>query len=262
MPRADLVAFFRVWLSGYRSPSHVIEGLRGRPAPQWGFYAQLTRAVLDSLLLYVPLALMGREPSTHPYVTFLSADRCYAASALFMPIFLLLHWLLLCALVHLMLRLAGRRSQIDLIMNVTGMTALVVGAFLLVWDWAYVLLGFRDPVILGVSHLIFDVWGIAITVVGFKRLLGVPVWLGIVLNGVWLAVGVPLAMIFVRGPVQAQAGGVNSTPVDCSERLSSRRSKWRCQGRAIGVRAAANGSYQHPNRRLSDRLWWSPNLET
>ena len=215
MSRADLVAFFRAWLSGYRSPSHVIEGLRGRPAPQWGFYGQLTRTVLDSLLLYVPLALMGREPSTPPYLTFLSADRYYAASALFMPVFILLHWLLLSALVHLLLRLAGRRSQIDLIMNVTGMTALAVGAFLLVWDWAYILLGFRDPVILGVSHLIFDLWGIAITIVGFKRLLGVPVWLGIVLNGVWLAVGVPLAMIFVRGPVQARAEDLNVAIGDC-----------------------------------------------
>jgi hypothetical protein len=118
-----------------------------------------------------------------------------------MPVFLLLQWLLLCALIHLILRLSGRRSDIDQIINVTGMTGLVVGTFLLVWDWAYILMGFRDPVALGVSHLIFDVWGIAITVVGFKRLLGVPVWLGLILNLIWLAVGVPLAMLFVRGPV-------------------------------------------------------------
>lgn len=201
MARVSVRTFVLVWLSGYRSPGRLIEGLRGRPAPHWGFYAQALRALLDSVLLYVPLALMGWEPSTPPSLPFLSADRYYAASALLMPVFLLLQWLLLCALIHLILRLSGRRSDIDQIINVTGMTGLVVGTFLLVWDWAYILMGFRDPVALGVSHLIFDVWGIAITVVGFKRLLGVPVWLGLILNLIWLAVGVPLAMLFVRGPV-------------------------------------------------------------
>ena len=99
------------------------------------------------------------------------------------------------------LRLSGRRSDIDQILNVTGMAGLVVGAFLVVWDWGYVLLGGQDPVFLGISHLVIDLWGIWITIEGFRRLLGVPVWLGVVLNVVWLVLGVPLAMVFVRGPV-------------------------------------------------------------
>jgi hypothetical protein len=56
--------FSQVWLTGYFNPSKMMEELAKKPAPHWGFYGQLCRALLDSLLLYLPLALMGREPST------------------------------------------------------------------------------------------------------------------------------------------------------------------------------------------------------
>jgi hypothetical protein len=90
---------------------------------------------------------------------------------------------------------------VDQILNVTGMAALVVGAVLVVWDWGVILVGGRDPIFLGISHLVLDVWSVAITVIGFRRLLGVPTWLAILLNLLWILLGVPLAMIFVRGPV-------------------------------------------------------------
>ncbi|MGD1994021.1 MAG: hypothetical protein PVI59_12580, partial [Anaerolineae bacterium] len=61
--------------------------------------------------------------------------------------------------------------------------------------------GGANPVHLGISHLVLDLWGILITVKGFERILGVPVWLGVLLNLVWMALGVPLAIVFVRGPV-------------------------------------------------------------
>ena len=49
----------RVWLLGYRSPAQFVEALRGKPAPHWGLYGQLTRALLDALLVYLPLALLA-----------------------------------------------------------------------------------------------------------------------------------------------------------------------------------------------------------
>jgi hypothetical protein len=118
-----------------------------------------------------------------------------------MPAFLVAQWLLLGAVVHVVLRLSGRRSDFDQILNITGLAALVVGAFLVVWDWGYILLGGSDIVFLGVSHLVFDLWAILITVRGFERILGVPAWLGLVLNLVWMVLGVPLSIIFVRGPL-------------------------------------------------------------
>ena len=71
------MAFLRTWLGGYLRPTHVGERLKERPAPHWGLYAQLTRALLDSLLLYAPLAVLGRVPSTPSWLNFLPARRYY-----------------------------------------------------------------------------------------------------------------------------------------------------------------------------------------
>jgi hypothetical protein len=193
--------FVRVWLTGYVNPARMVEALARKPAPHWGLYGQLGRAALDSLALYLPLALLGREPSTPSYLSFLPTVGYYAASVFFMPVFLLAQWLLLSVTVHGVLRLAGRRGDVDQILNVTGMAALVVGTALVVWDWGYILLGGQDPVFLGISHLVLDVWAIVITAIGFRRLLGVPTWLGLLLNLLWMALGVPLAMLLVRAPV-------------------------------------------------------------
>lgn len=144
---------------------------------------------------------MGREPSTPSYLSFLSNDVYYAASVFFMPVFLLAQWLLLSVTVHSVLRLGGRRSDVNQILNITGMVALVVGAFLVIWDWGYILLGGRDPIFLGMSHLVLDIWAVVITVIGFRRMLGIPTWLAILLNVLWLLLSVPLAILFVRGPV-------------------------------------------------------------
>lgn len=195
------MAFVRIWLTGYWSPPRMVAGLEGKPAPHWGFYGELTRALLDALLLYLPLALMGRQPSTPSYVSLFPTDRYYATLVWLAPIVLLVQWLFLCAAVHGILRLLGRRSNIDQIMNVTGMVTLVVGTFLVLWDWLWIALGWRDPIWLGISHLVLDGWGIWITVLGFRRLLGVPVGLAILLNVVWIVLGLPLAMLFMRAPV-------------------------------------------------------------
>jgi hypothetical protein len=195
------MSFTQVWLSGYVNPSRVIEGLEDKPAPHWGFYAQLTRGLLDSLLLYLPLALLGHQPSTPSYLTFLPVEHYYAASVLFVPVFVIAQWLLLSAVVHLILRLSGWASDIDQILNITGMVALIVGALLIAWDWIWVLMGWRNIVLLGVSHLVLVIWAVVITTLGFHRILGVPVWLAVLLNVVWLLLGEPLGALLMRAPM-------------------------------------------------------------
>ncbi len=194
-------AFLHTWLLGYRSPTRFAEALRGKPAPHWGFYGQVARALLDALVLYLPLALLGRQPSTPSYITLLPTPQYHRSLVFLAPVVLLAQWLFLAAALHLVLRLAGRPSGMDQVLNITGMVGLVIGAFLLVWDWACVLLGFRSDVLLGVSHLVVDLWAIALTVAGLRRLLGVPVRLAVLLNILWLALGVPIAMLFMRAPV-------------------------------------------------------------
>ncbi len=193
--------FIRAWLLGYVSPARFAGALWGKPAPHWGLYAQLARALLDALLLYLPLALLGRQPSTASFVTLLPTAGYYRALVFIAPFVLLVQWLFLSAALHLILRLTGRPGGIDQILNITGMAALVVGAFLVVWDWAYVLLGFRSDVLLGVTHLVAALWAVALSVTGLKRILGVPVWLGVLLSVAWVVLGLPIAMLFMRAPV-------------------------------------------------------------
>jgi uncharacterized membrane protein HdeD (DUF308 family) len=126
--------FFRVWLVGYYNPSGFARGLQGRPAPHWGLYAQGLRALLDALLLYLPLALMGRQPSMPSFLTFLPTERYFAASVVLAPVFVLAQWLLLSAILHVILRLSRQPSDIDQILNITGMVAFIVGSFLVAWD--------------------------------------------------------------------------------------------------------------------------------
>ena len=192
--------FFRVWLTGYVNPSKMVRELAGGPAPHWGLYAQSLRALLDSLLLYLPLSLMGRAPSTPSYLTFLPTERYYEALVFLAPFFLLGQWLLLGAVTHVILRLLGRHSDLDQILNITGMAALVVGAALVMWDWLWIVLGWENAVALGVSHLVLDTWGITITALGFGRTMAVPIWLAALLAVLSIALGVPLAATFMRAP--------------------------------------------------------------
>ena len=195
------MGFFRVWLAGYYSPAQVVEGLKGAPAPQWGVYAQVFRALLDGLLLYLPLTLMGRQPSTPPYLSIFSAEGYYGTLVWLAPLFLVGQWLMLSALVHVLLRLLRRQSDLDQILNITGMAALIVGAFLVVWDWVWIAAGWHDEVLLGLSHMVLVLWGAAIMVLGLKRILDVPIWLGVVLNVIWMVAGWPLAALVMRSPV-------------------------------------------------------------
>jgi hypothetical protein len=195
------VGFFRVWLLGYTNPGGFIEELRSKPAPLWGVYGQLGRALGVSLLFYLPLALLGRVPSTPSAIAFLPTESYFATSIVLAPLFIIMQWLLLSAVVHVILRLTRRHSDIDQILNITGMVALVVGAFLILWDWLWVSLKWQNLVLLGVSHLIIVAWAVGITTLGFKRILGVPAWLGVLLNLLWVLLGEPLGAIFMRAPI-------------------------------------------------------------
>ena len=193
--------FLRIWMTGYAGPARLVDALWDCPAPLYGVLGQGLRALLDALLLYLPLSLMGRQPSTPSYLTFVPTASYYRAAVVLAPAALMVQWFFLCAVVHVVLRLSGRPSDIDQIMNVTGMAALVVGAFLVGWDWGWIAVGLDNASWLGVSHLVLDIWGMVIVVLGLKRLLGVPLWLGIVLQVIWIALGLPLAVLLMRAPV-------------------------------------------------------------
>jgi hypothetical protein len=193
--------FIWVWLTGYYNPVKMIEALRSEPAPLWGFYGQLLRAALDSLLLYLPVALMGGVPPTPSNLSFLPTEQYYWHLIWIAPLVLGAVWLVSSAFTHVVLRLTGRPSDFDQILNIVGMATLVVGAFLLVWDWVWFALGGANQYFLGISHLVIDLWGVVITAIGLKRILDVPIWLGAVLSLLSIPIALPLAIMFMRSPL-------------------------------------------------------------
>ena len=195
------MSFVRVWFTGYYSPAKMIEQLRSKPAPHWGFYGQFLRAALDSLVLYLPVALMGRIPPTPSNLAFLSTEQYYWHLVWLSPIILGAEWLLASAFTHVVLRLAGRRSDFDQILNIGGMATIVVGAFLLVWDWAWFALGGADQYVLGISHLAISLWAVVIGAIGLKRILGVPIWLGVILSFLSIPIALPFGIMFMRSPL-------------------------------------------------------------
>ncbi len=195
------MSFLQVWFTGYYDPVKMIDELRSKPAPQWGFYAQLLRALMDSLLLYLPLALMGRVPPTPSNLSFIPTEQYYWHLIWLSPLVLGAEWLLAPAFTHLVLRLMGRHSDFDQILNINGLATLVVGAILIVWDWVWFTLGGVDQYFLGTSHLVIDLWGVVIGAIGLKRILGVPTWLGALLSFLGIPIALPLAIMFMRSPL-------------------------------------------------------------
>jgi hypothetical protein len=192
--------FLRTWLSGYYNPIQFIEQLKSTPAPHWGIYASLLRGILDSIFLYLPVSLMGRVPPTPSYLSFLPTEKYYASLVWLGPFVLLAEILVAAVVVHVLLRLLGRQSDIDQIINIIGFSGLVVGAILIPWDWAWYAAGMANQYFLGISHLIIDLWTLVIMTIGFRKILSVSLWLSIVLSIITILASLPLAIMFMRSP--------------------------------------------------------------
>lgn len=61
--------------------------------------------------------------------------------------------------------------------------------------------GWHNEVLLGISHMLIVLWGLAITVLGLVRLMELSLGLALLLNVVWVALGWPLAALIMRAPV-------------------------------------------------------------
>ncbi len=193
-------SFAATWRTGYTHPLKLVDAVATRPAPHTGVYAQLLRAALDSLLVYLPVALMGRIPPEPPYLRLIPEQHYYAALIGLGPLVLLGDLLLTTAFVHVLVRMLGYPSQYDQVINLAGMSALIVGAALIPWDWFWFLIGGVDQIFLGISHLVISLWAVVIMVAGLHRLFRVPVWLGILVSALSMPVGMILRIMFMRAP--------------------------------------------------------------
>jgi hypothetical protein len=195
------MSFMRLWLLGYLRPIKMVKELQMKPAPHWGLLAQLVRSLLDALLLYLPLSLMGQIPPTPSHLSLFPTERYYGTLVWLAPLVLMSVLLMQAAVMHIVIRLLGRKSDFDQVINITGMAALVVGSALLVWDWLWFAIGGIDQYLLGYSHILLSLWAAAITVIGLKRNLGVPICLGVPLALLGIPIAFPFAIMFMRSPM-------------------------------------------------------------
>ena len=193
--------YFKLWLTAYINPRRFADELRIKPAPQWGFFAALQRGLMDSLFTYLPVFLLGRIPPAPSNLSFIPTESYYGALIFLGPVVLLAIWLISSSLTHLILKLSLIKSDFDQILNITGFTALAVGSILILWDGLWLIIGGMNQYTLGISHLIIDIWAILITTIALKRIINVPIWLGILLSIIGIAVSLPFAIMFMRSPL-------------------------------------------------------------
>ena len=143
---------------------------------------------------------MQRQVPTPSYVTFLPTENYYTTLIWLTPVIFTVQWLLSSSVVHVALRLIRLPSDIDQILNLTGMAGLVVGAGLVLWDWLWFWIGSADQYFLGYSHLVIDIWWFVLVVTGLKKNLGVPVRIGIMMGVLAFIAAMPFAILFMRAP--------------------------------------------------------------
>jgi hypothetical protein len=164
--------FAQVWFTGLVRPARAMEALRSQPAPAFGLKAVLVRFVGTSLLVALPLALLGRTPFQPPHLTFIPTESYYRVLVYAFPIFGVVAWLLMSATAHLLLRLASHQTDFDRVANVIGLSMLIPVPIMLAWDLAMILAGTYGLATMAPSHSIFQVWETALGVIGFKSVLG------------------------------------------------------------------------------------------
>ena len=194
------MSFITTWFTGYHNPIRFADNLRNRSASFWGLYAQILRGLLDSFFIYLPAALLGWQPHTPSFLTFIPIETYYRSLIFLSPLVFLVEWLLGAIVIHVFIRLCKKESDIDQILNITGLAGLVIAAFLVIWDWFWFFIGFSDQYFLGISHLVIDIWWFVLVVYCFKRILGLPVYLSIIGCLLAFIFCIPYAVIIMRAP--------------------------------------------------------------
>lgn len=190
--------FVQVWLSGLVHPIRSFDELKGKPAPQWGLLAVLVRFILTALLVTLPLFLLGREPFTSSSLMFLATSNYFMAEVFFLPIFGLTIWLLMSSFAHVVLRIAGKGSDFDQVLNIVGMGMLIPIPVVWAWDVTMIALNLYQLPVMAVSHALFQLWETSIEAVGFVRLLKLRIMPAMVIALIINAAYIAMAMIFIR----------------------------------------------------------------
>ena len=185
--------FLNLWFTGLLHPSRAMETLRTRPAPFWGLQAVLLRFVGTSLLVSLPLALLGRVPFEPSYIEFIQEKHYYTVLVFMFPVFGIIAWLLMSSFAHLILRLSSHHTDFDQIANVAGMSMLIPMPIVWVWDLTMIMTGAYGLVTMGISHTIIQIWETIIGTIGLKRVVGLrtrtAILVAIAINLIYVLMG-------------------------------------------------------------------------
>lgn len=154
-------------------PRQVMRELRDVDGIAPGLRAVLIRFLVTDVVETVPLALLGRLPFRSSRLPVAPA-RHYRAQAVVLPLLGPLLWLLMGSAGHLALRVAGRKSRLDRVLNVVGLGMLVPMPLLWAADVGLIAVDrFRLPE-LAVTHPAVELWETALFAVGLHETLDVP----------------------------------------------------------------------------------------
>ena len=95
-----------------------------------------------------------------PVLPFPPVESYYWHALWYFPVFELGKWLLMAAIMHLALRLLRMPSDYDVLLNLSGISVLIIDPAIRIWDWIVYAAGWSDnTVLMGVAHaLIFWPW--------------------------------------------------------------------------------------------------------
>jgi hypothetical protein len=193
------MSFLRIWIQGLYNPLRAFRRLQPRPAPYWGLWAILLRFGVTALTSILALRILNRTPLYPSSLTFLPTDQYYTAQIFFLPLFGLACWLLSGALVHLILRGIGRRSDFDWILNVVGFGLLIPMPVTWLVDWVSIAFDIYGRGFTPLIHSLVSLWEIALIAMGLARMEETRPWVYVLLAAlVKIGVYIPLAALFVR----------------------------------------------------------------
>lgn len=196
--KAAPVNIAAMWFNGVTKPSRMIKELSGKPAPYYGLLLVLIRFIVTSLTSILALYLLKRLPFTSSNLAFLTVENYYRAELFFLPVWGVAIWILMGGIAHVIIRLIGKESNFDYILNIVGMGMIIPMPFLWLWDWASIALNQYQMINQAVSHSIAQVWEAGIQALGFKKLIGIGTPMAIGLAVLINVTYVLLATIFIR----------------------------------------------------------------
>jgi hypothetical protein len=191
--------YFQLYVTAVLHPARAFDEIRSRPAPLWAFKVLLVFNLLISATSTLARYLLGQDVLLPSSLTFLPDENYLLAQIFFLPVLRMAQWLLSGAIVHLGIRLAGKPSDMDQILNIAGVIYLVVMPYTFLIDWTLIALNaFNSQVVVGLHGVVDLVWSLALLVIGLRRLLGIETKLALIVSLISSAVGAPLLGLFAR----------------------------------------------------------------